>query len=211
MDRNLIESDLDEFTEAGSWPEPDEHGEPTPVADATAVAGVVSRLKRLTEERAQIVDVAQAQIDRIVAWRDDRSAGIDRDIAWGERSIENFMRTYAASSHKKSLPLPDGTPKLSAGREKVEVVDDAAFLSWALGIDVETPTITPDLVPAHPEVLRVTYAPNKTALIGLARGKKMTEDGIEIHLLSLPDGEMVPGVEIRRNATDSFSVKISEA
>jgi hypothetical protein len=210
MERELLERDLDEFVEGDNWPEPMANGSPTPVADGQAVAAVVNRLKRLHAERREILDVAQAQIDRINEWCADRVAGIDRDIAWGERSIEHFMRGYAETSHKKSLSLPAGTPRLTAAREKVEITDNEAFLSWALGVPGVTAARPADLVPAHPELLRARYEADKTALSNLKRGPKTVEDGTEYTPLLLDGGELIPGVTVMRSATDTFTVKINE-
>ncbi len=212
--RELIELDLDEYVEGESWPEELEDGAPGPLADEEALQGVLRRLKRLDREAATVTDVAKVEVERITGWRDDRLAGIAKQRAYGERAVEAYTRGRAAANPraKKSVSLPDGTAKLSKPQEKVEVVDEATFLAWAVeqGTDELADGTVVDIITVHhPALVRVTFAPVKDALKALDHGAEETADGITSAGLALPGGELVPGVEVRRPAQDNFKVTLT--
>jgi Bacteriophage Mu Gam like protein len=215
MDRELIEADLDEYEE--TWPEPvfDEETHvdvPERLADDKAVQGVLRRLKRLHRDQMQIIDVGSAEVARIKAWVEDRVGGIQREIDWGEKACEAYWRTHG-STKKRSLPLPDGTLKLAKTKTHVEITDLEAFMEWVIERRPPIPGTKFDFEQIrvfHPDLVRVTIEPNKTALGALEHGFEWEDDGIMHAPLSLPGGELVPGVEIQRDATDRFNVTLTD-
>lgn len=221
MERELIEADLAEFIEGETWPEPDEQGDPTPLPDPTSVSGVLRRMKRLDREAAQINEVAKYEVERIKAWQADRLGIIAKDVSWAERALENFMVLFNQATKKKSLALADGTLKLTGPSDRVVVVDETAFLEWAIGNDGGILLADAATQAAHPEVLRAKYEPDKTAIKKLETGTAepaVDKQGDGIVILDsvmakpvlLPGGELVPGVEIRRDVNDRFNVTLGD-
>lgn len=212
MERELIEADLAEFIEGETWPEPDENGEPTPLPDPTSVSGVLRRMKRLDREAAQINEVAGNEIMRIQRWRDDRLAGIERDVSWANKALENFTRLFCEATKKKSLALSDGTLKLIPPRDRVVVVDEDEFMAWALTGD----PADPDTTVAHPEVVRIKYAVDMVAIKKIEQPTQPERAGTDpanptfVRPVVLPGGEVVPGVVIERNALAGFNVTLGE-
>ena len=64
---------------------------------------------------------AQKQLDKVQTWLDRELEPIDRKIAWHERGL----KTYLWTTGKKTLRLINGTLKRIAGRERVEITDEA--------------------------------------------------------------------------------------
>lgn len=210
-DRDLIERDMDDYVVGENWPEPDPAGDPIPLPDPTAVSGTLRRLKRLAADADAINEVTDAEIRRLEQFRSDRLAGIQREIEWGERAVENFMRLFGPAAHKKSLPLADGTLKLSAPRDKVVVTNEPAFLAWAIG-DANR-IADPTAVPAHPELIRAKYSLVADATKPLARAMvpdAQADETIKRSVLALPDGTLVPGVEIHTEKEDTFKVTLGD-
>lgn len=212
--RELIERDMDDYVEGESWPEAesdlDDSG-PIPPADPTAVSGIIRRIKRLDRDRAEINEVTDTEIRRLEGFRADRIAGIDREIAWGERAVEAFMRQYTAVTHKKSLRLADGTPALRKPSTKVVVVDERAFLAFAIGIVSPEELTSPTVVPVHPELLRAKYsliADEARALTQRPALDSTVDETIARTVVALPDGTVVPGVEIHTPKQDTFNLTL---
>ena len=212
-DRQLLERDLDEFVEGDTWPVPDEGGEPLPLKDEAQVAGVLRRLKALDREAQTIADVAKGEIERIAQWRDDRLGGIDKERAYGERAVEAFHRRHVATTPgaRKSLSLPDGTLKLAKAQEKLDVVDEEAFLAWAVTTTKDERVHVYEVT--QPALVRVHIEPDKAAIKTLPRGfQQAGEEGADQVRTEVvtPDGEIVPGVQIVRPAYDRFNVKLTD-
>lgn len=215
MDRADVEQDLDEFVEGEAWPEALESGEPVPVPDPTAVSRILRRLKRLDRDKALIQKVADDEVARITAFTEDRVSGINREIAWGEQALENFMRIHGEATKKRSLPLADGTLKLTKPSERVEITDPRAFLEWCGVVfppDVDGKTQPPDVGSlTHPEFIKLEPVPIKTPIKTLlTRGPENKEvpDIVSMDLLFGPKGqtEIVPGVAIVKDAADNFNI-----
>lgn len=216
--REEIEREMDEYVEGDSWPEAaDETGlRPVPVKDVAQASGVVRRLKRLDRERQTHIDVRDAEIRRVTQFCEDRISGIDREIEWGKRSLRAFMVRYKEQSHKGSLKLADGTPKLTKPSSRTVVVDERAFLSFVMGMgsdDPERQLDDPRWVPAHPELVRAKYSLIADAVKDLARtdppGDEVSVDEeITREAVALPDGTIIPGIEIQTPKEDTFDVKI---
>jgi hypothetical protein len=208
-EREVIERDLEEFLEGESWPVPDDAGTPQPIADERAAQGVMRRVKNLTRERAKIIDVAEAELSRIFLWRDDRIGGIDREIAFGEQALEAFARSWAeGKASGKGLKLPDGRLTLTKTVPHVEVVDRDAFMEWAVddwidGVDNDSISVTVK----QPDYVKVTIEPDKSALRTARAGVEFNIDGVIHHSLATDDGEVIPGVELQRDAADRFGAK----
>lgn len=204
---------------------------PAPLPDRRAAEGVMRRIKRLQAEADEITDLAQGQIDRLVRWRDDRLRGVQRDIAFGEQALDAFTRRTLAGKKKRSVELPDGTLQLRDQSDRCVVTDLPAFLMFAV-VDGFLTEGTGDLSPedeaeqrraaadtqveivlnevlAHPELVRVTIEPALDEIKKTAdRGEAFrTPEGEIAKLVSLPGGELIPGIEIRRGEHPTFKAK----
>lgn len=198
-----------EFVAGDTWPEPMEDGAPTPPPDPTAVSGILRRLNGLQADRDLMDTVVEAEIRRLNEWRADRQSGIDKQIAYGKQAVEIFMRRFYEASGKKSLALAEGTPHLTAARDRLIVDDDEAFMEWAIGPDVNNP--------AHPELLRITYEvdPAKDEIKKQAeKGSRTIDrtgvDGPKFAYELLVDGGKIPGVHIEKGIEDIFDVTLEE-
>jgi hypothetical protein len=219
MPRADIERELADFLAGESWPDEDEHGDPVPVQSLEKANDILRRLKWLTEERDNILASTADEIARIQQFRDDRVAGVNREIAWGERSVENFMRSLnEAKPRVKSQKLSNGVLKLTKPSERVTVVDEKAFLEWC-GVVFPEPTVPDGEKPqpivanlAHPEFVRLKPEPAKS-VVKAQLTKGVEEPGLDgtvtaALLLDLgEDGiEIVPGVVIEHDRLQKFDV-----
>jgi hypothetical protein len=225
--------------EAGLPPVPDgdlAEAELVPPVDTSAAQAVMRRLKRLATEAATITDAVDTEVARLTRFRDDRLAGIARAALWDERNLEAFMRNQAAAKGgKRTLKVADGELRLRAQRTVVVVTDPVAFMHWVAGepplvidgverqpapeprseqeraawaADVEAVLQAQvDAALPHADLVRIKLEPSKDAL-GKLGHPDLDADGVAP--LSLPDGELVPGVELRKDPTDTFGYTIGE-
>lgn len=119
-------------------------------------------LRRLDEERAEIMALAQSEIDRIEAWATDRAAPVISRRAFIEERLTDFHRSLVArlgDEAPKTINLPSGALKRRAGRLSVDVSDAGAFVQWATSNDrfdlVRVKAPEPDL-PAVKKALKPT-------------------------------------------------------
>jgi Bacteriophage Mu Gam like protein len=205
-DRSLIEADLNEFVEGEAWPTPDPSGAPVPPDSNEKAASILRKLHRLGDERAEIEAIAQAQIDRIVAWREDRLKGITRDEAWGRGALESYWR-MAATPMSRSVSLPDGRLKLTKTRWHVVVTDTDAFMAWAVDYghaDGEDDAIYDVVTVKKPDFVRVNVAPD---LAAIGKRRQGPDDALSA-FCATPDGELIPGVECQRDTVDTFGIDL---
>lgn len=215
MERAEIERELDEFVEGDTWPEPDETGEPTPIVGIEIAAQVLRRLRRLTRERETVTAVANDEVARITAFLADRVAGIDREIAWGKRSLENYTRNMHKTTGRKSQKVANGTLKLTKPSERVQVIDEQHFLEWC-GVIFPPPLVEGEVLApiftklTHAEFVRLKPEPAKSELKKLTAGTFVAWDEATVTApLFYGEGEtveMVPGVCVERDANDKFDV-----
>lgn len=102
-----------------------------PAPDEEFADKLLYRARRLREEAARIRQHAQRRIDEMRAWEADRTAGITADQARVRRSLEGFARAFIPRTKRKSLPLANGTLKLTApGAGRIEIDDERAVVAW---------------------------------------------------------------------------------
>lgn len=234
VDRADVEAELDAYMSGEAWPEadPEDETRPQPVVDEAAVAGVLRRIRRLSADRAKIQAACETERQLIAAFESDRCAGIDREIAWGSRSLEVWMRQYNRASGKKTVKVSTGEVKLRPDKGRVVVTDLPAFLQWAAGIAPVVDGVEREPAPeprtpeeqsayaadvdaaiqtalrdafAFPDLVRFKVEPVKDALAKLHRGDELTADGtVTVHLATTM-GEKIPGVVIEHDELDRFS------
>lgn len=135
---------------------------------------------------------AKKQRDRLVeqanAWL--LSVVSDHDIEFFEGHLqawlEHEIEADDSKKPKQSRALPCGvTVKRIAGRERVDVFDEDAFVQWALETE-------------HSDLVRTTTVPDKNGIKAMTQsdGQFITEDG-----------EIVPGVTVTRGE-DTYRVEV---
>lgn len=141
------------------------------------------KLAAMEAERDRIRRAAQAEIDRVQAWATAAEAGPNRAIEFFTGKLIDYRRDLEEQNPKlaKTYKLPAGDIAVRAGRPSVKVVDESAFVDWA--------------VDHAPQAL--TYKPKVTGLKDLPRSGEQIIDG---------NGEPVPGV-VEITAPPSYSVK----
>ena len=84
----------------------------------------------------------------LAEWQKSETDKLDRQIAWLARSCEEFIR----ASGDKTMQLPHGRLPLRAGKAKVSVVDEAAFMLIAEKkglVRIKPEEKLPDLLKIH--------------------------------------------------------------
>jgi hypothetical protein len=87
----------------------------------------LAAVARFAREQAAFEAHAKQPHDRIDFWLNARVAGLERKATWHRASLNAFL----INSGKKTLKLINGTLKLIAGRERVEVADPEHFVAIA--------------------------------------------------------------------------------
>lgn len=172
-----------------------------PLEDDATVDRMLRRRSRLLTERARITDVASAEIQRIKAWEQDRTAGIDRQQEWVDRGLEGYARQVLPARGIKSLSLPNGTLRLTAPGAPSMVVDElSTFVAWA----------TDDEHPERDALLRRTVdvekADAKRAFRVGPRDEERSTDEVDVFAAVDADGAIVPGLSLTKPAAARFSV-----
>jgi len=144
----------------------------------------IDKIAAATEERDRIRRNAQDAIEQIQAKALRDEARSTRTIEFMTGKLIDYRRRLEAENPKlpKTYPLPNGDLCVRAGRPSVKVIDEGAFVDWA--------------VDHAPQAL--TYKPKVTGLKHLDRGP----DGV----LVTDAGEQVPGVR-EVQGEPSYSVK----
>ena len=104
---------------------------------------------------------AQEQKDRIALWLERELERIDRKTAWHEQALQGFLW----QTGKKSVRLIHGSIRRVKGRERIEVMDEDAFLSSA----------APDLI--REETIR---QPDKKAILAYVKQTGDLPAGIDL-------------------------------
>lgn len=128
-----LDRDLDDYLGAQVPLGASENGpEVMPAPDESFADKLLYRARRLVAEAAQIRDHANARVAEIRAWEADRTAGIVADQRRVRRSLAGFTQAYIrANPKRKSIPLPNGTLKLTApGAGKIEIDDERVLVKW---------------------------------------------------------------------------------
>lgn len=196
-----LRDDLDAFAEYQPWQAAsdddftvDENQRPLEHDDHANQ--LLRRRARLMREKQRICELADAETKRIEAWADDRCDGIDREQAWAEKLLEDYMRAVAARDGVSTLQLPNGQLKLRKAPDSIEVYSAEDFIAWAG--DVE-------------ELVDVKRTPRKATIkqwfaVGPAVLEDVTEQLQYLSVVNEATTEIIPGVRWRRPLAKSFSI-----
>ena len=137
---------------------------------------------RYKHEARRISDQFDAEIERLVARRDD----LMRAPVRAAERFADLVEGWAVANrteHRKSFALPSGTVRTFAGRERIEVDDDAAVVDWW-----EQDKSIPVCVQPDPKV----HKPSIKASID-SKVLVVSDDG---GVTVAATGEVVPGVRV---------------
>ena len=132
----------------------------------------IRKLAVVRKKQAENQAIYDAEVQRITEWLSTVNTALQRDALYFEAVLRPYALTQRTEG-RKSITLPHGTIKTTAGQPKVEFKDEAAFIEWAKTND--------------PTLLKVKTDIDKTAVKAL-----ITEEGVVIST----QGEIVPDVEV---------------
>ena len=130
------------------------------------------KLAVIRRKQAENQAIYDAEVARISEWLSTVNTALERDSAYFEAVLIPYA-LQERSNGRKTLVLPPGGIKTTAGQAKVEIESDEAFIAWAQKND--------------PALLRQKVEIDKTALKGL-----ITDDNMVIST----QGEIVPSVKV---------------
>jgi hypothetical protein len=220
-DRDLVERAMDDHVVGDAWPRaidedhPEWNGDLRPVTppDVASASKILRRLKSLDRDAAQVEDVVDAEIRRLRDFREDSLAGILREVEWGERALDAFMRQWSATSHKKTLALPDGKLTLrDPGAGKLIVENEEQVIAWARARDaVSSDPADPSVVNLRPVVSKAVigqwYATSDEKIA--TEIDEETGEEVDVYAVVGPDGP-IPGIVRHVAPKDTFKVTIGE-
>jgi hypothetical protein len=130
------------------------------------------KLATLRRKQAENKTIAEAEIQRVTEWLETVNRSLESDASYFEAVLTPYALTERFNG-RKSVVLPHGTIKTTAGRPKIEIEDEEKFLAWAK--ESET------------SVIRIKTEIDKKALNALIR-----DDNQVIST----QGEIVPAVRV---------------
>lgn len=132
----------------------------------------IRKLAVVRKKQAENQAIHDAEIVRIQEWLSTVNTALERDALYFEAVLTPYA-LLQRSEGRKTVTLPHGTIKTTAGQAKVEFKNEAAFIEWAKTND--------------PSLLRIKTDIDKTAVKSL-----ITEEGVVIST----QGEIIPDVEV---------------
>ena len=142
------------------------------VDDDEKAEWAIRKLARIRRKQAENQALYNAELERISEWLKTVNTSLDRDALY----FEAVLTPYALQERfngRKSLVLPHGTVKTTAGRPKIEFESEDGFIQWAKTND--------------PELLRIKHEINKKTLNDL-----ITDD---LQVIST-QGEIIPNIRV---------------
>ena len=132
-------------------------------------------MRKLASLRRKQIDnkaIYDREVLRVAEWLEKVNTDLERDAEWFESNLKPYALTERYNG-RKSVVLPHGTIKTTAGRPKIEIENELEFLAWA-----ET---------SQPELIRIKKEIDKKVLNTL-----LTDSGDVIST----QGEIVPSVRV---------------
>ena len=135
----------------------------------------IRKLAVIRRKQAENKAIYDAEVIRITEWLSTVNTALDRDALY----FEAILTPYALlqrSEGRKTVTLPHGTLKTTAGQSHIEFKDESKFIEWAKVND--------------PALLRIKTDVDKSALKVL-----ISEEGVLISTQGeiIPDVQVVPG------------------
>lgn len=154
------------------------------IDDDSKADWAMRKLASIRRKQAENEAIFSRELDRIQEWLLAVNNALEADAQWFESNLKPYA-LQQRSEGRKSVVLPHGTVKTTAGRPKVEVINEDELLKWATD--------------SEPSVIRVKTEIDKKALNAL-----ITESGDVIST----QGEIVPAVRVIEPTVNvSFDIK----
>jgi hypothetical protein len=132
----------------------------------------IRKLAVIRRKQAENKAIYDAEVIRITEWLSTVNTTLDRDALYFEAVLTPYA-LLQRSEGRKTVTLPHGTLKTTAGQPKIEFKDESKFIEWAKTND--------------PTLLKIKTDVDKTALKAL-----ITEEGVVIST----QGEIIPEVTV---------------
>jgi hypothetical protein len=132
----------------------------------------IRKLAVIRRKQAENKAIYDAEVIRITEWLATVNTTLDRDALYFEAVLTPYA-LLQRSEGRKTVTLPHGTLKTTAGQPKIEFKDESKFIEWAKAND--------------PTLLKIKTDVDKTALKAL-----ITEEGVVIST----QGEIIPEVTV---------------
>jgi phage host-nuclease inhibitor protein Gam len=142
------------------------------ISDDSKADWAMRKLASLRRKQADNKAIFDKELQRVTEWLEKVNTDLERDAEWFESNLKPYALTER-SNGRKSLVLPHGTVKTTAGRPKIEIQNEVEFLAWA--------------EKSEPELIRVKKEIDKKVLNAL-----LTDSGDVIST----QGEIVPSVRV---------------
>jgi len=137
----------------------------------------IRKLAVIRRKQAENKAIYDAEVIRITEWLSTVNTTLDRDALYFEAVLTPYA-LLQRSEGRKTVTLPHGTLKTTAGQPRIEFNDESKFIEWAKVND--------------PALLRIKTDIDKSALKAL-----ITEEGVVIST----QGEIIPEVTVVPAAT----------
>jgi hypothetical protein len=133
------------------------------------------KLAVIRRKQAENQSIFDAELARIKEWLSKVNTALERDSAYFEAVLTPYA-LQQRSEGRKTVTLPHGTLKTTAGQSHIEFKDESKFIEWAKVND--------------PALLRIKTDVDKSALKVL-----ISEEGVLISTQGeiIPDVEVIPG------------------
>ena len=159
--------------------------EPFVVDDDSKADWAMRKLASIRRKQSENKAIFDRELQRVSEWLEKVNTALERDAEWFEANLRPYA-LLQRSEGRKSVVLPHGTIKTTAGRPKFEIEDEAKFLEWA---EIN-----------QPDLVRVKKEVDKKALGAL----NQSEDKV-----ISTQGEIVPAIKVLPAET-SVSFVIAE-
>lgn len=198
---NDLQDDLDGYAEDPEWSQDSLAvayasliPPPPPPTNDDDVRRLMRWLRSAERQAAEIRAAGDAEIARIRAWVDDRTAGLDRRADMLRGALEGWV----LADPRKTISTPYGVIRRIAARPRVEITDVDAVVAFALA-------------GGRLDWLRIT--PSKSALAHAGQpGPRVEVEGVDGPACAAVDinGEVIPGIVFAERAQDSVSIRTAQ-
>ena len=142
------------------------------VTDDQKADWAIRKLASVRRKQAENKKIYDAEIIRITEWLSSVNHALEKDASYFEAVLTPYA-LLQRSDGRKTISLPHGTIKTTAGQPKIEIESEDRFIEWALVND--------------PDLLKIKTDIDKTAIKAL-----ITDDNVVIST----QGEIVPEVKV---------------
>jgi phage host-nuclease inhibitor protein Gam len=146
--------------------------EPFVVDDDSKADWAMRKLASIRRKQSENKAIFDRELQRVSEWLEKVNTALERDAEWFEANLRPYA-LLQRSEGRKSVVLPHGTIKTTAGRPKFEIENEEQFIAWA-----ET---------SAPELVRIKKEIDKKALGAL------NQDADKV---ISTQGEIVPAVKV---------------